>query len=440
MRLKARLLLLASCAMSYAFGQTHFDKAKLDQYFDKLAQHDKFHGSLAVMEDGQLVYSRSVGYANIEKKVPATAQTKYRVGSVSKMFTATLSMIAVEQGKLSLEQPIAKWFPNIAHAERITVAQLLTHRSGIHNFTDDNAYLQWYTHALNRQQLLKKIEQGGSDFEPDTKSAYSNANYVLLTIILEKVMGQSYEALLQKYIAQPLGLKNTYLGKGTKAGQQEALSYSYDGDWRVEPSTDLSIPLGAGAIISTPEDLTKFCTALFEGKLVKPERLKQMMAIREDYGLGMFTIPFYEHTGYGHTGGIDGFSAILTYFTDKKLAYAFTSNGTSYNNNDISIAVLSAFFDKDYSIPDLKVITIATEQLQAYVGTYATTAVPLKITVTREGNQLKAQATGQPAFPLSPKADHVFVFSAAGIEMEFKPTENQMVLKQGGASFVFTKE
>src|SRR5690606_40831367 len=159
----------------------------------------------------------------------------------------------------------------------------------IHNFTDDEAYLTYNTQPKTEKEMVEIITSVGSDFDPDTKFSYSNSNYVLLSYILEKSFKESYAQLLQKYIAKPLNLKNTYLGGKINTDNKEAKSYSNIGLWVAELETDTSIPLGAGGIVSTPTDLAKFNDALFQGKVLKNEDLELMKTINDGYGLGLFT-------------------------------------------------------------------------------------------------------------------------------------------------------
>ncbi|HCE57940.1 MAG TPA: peptidase [Prolixibacteraceae bacterium] len=431
--------LLITFSVLQAIAQ-NFDKAKLDAYFDSLEKNDKFMGSVAVSQNGEIIYTRSVGFADVENQLIANTDSKYRIGSISKTFTTVLVMKAVEEKKLDLNQTIDKFFPEIKNAGKITVVNLLYHRSGIHSFTDDKEYLEWNTQPKTEKELLEIIIKGGSDFEPNSKSVYSNSNFVLLTFILEKSFGKPYKVLVDELIAKPAGLKNTAFGGKIDTGKNECKSYKYLGQWNVEPETDISVPLGAGGIVSTPSDLIKFSDALFDGKLVSKESLEQMQLVKERYGMGLFPIPFYDKTGYGHTGGIDGFTSVFSHFADGNISYALTSNGTNFNNNNISIAVLSAVFGKDLEIPEFKTFKVDAATLEKYVGVYASTQIPLKITITRNNETLVAQATGQSAFPLEATAADKFKFDQAGVVMEFNATDNSMVLKQGGGVFNYKKE
>lgn len=417
-----------------------FDQTKLDSYFDALETNNKFMGSVAVSRNGEIIYARSVGFLDAENHLKANESTKYRIGSISKTFTTVLVFKAIEEKKLSLDQTIDHFFPSIPNGAKITIRHLLNHRSGIHSFTDDKEYLSWNTQAKTGQEMLDIIVKGGSDFEPDSKAAYSNSNFVLLTFIVEKTFKKTYAELLKNYITGPLGLRNTALGKKIETQNNEAKSYRFAGNWIAEPETDISVPLGAGGIVSTPSDLVRFSDALFGGKLLKPESVESMKAIKDHYGLGLFVIPFYEVTGYGHTGGIDGFSSVFSHFSTGNISYAMISNGSNFNNNNISIAVLSAVYNKPYDIPVFSAYQIDPNDLDHYLGVYASPQLPLKITITKANNALIAQGSGQSPFPLEATEKDKFKFDQAGVVMEFNPAEKTMVLKQGGGQFNFTKE
>jgi D-alanyl-D-alanine carboxypeptidase len=417
------------------FGQSNFDKTKLDNYLNSLEENNKFMGSVAVSKNGEIIYTKSIGLADVENNIKATVNSKYRIGSISKSFTAVLVLKAVEEKKLDLNQTIVKWFPTIKNAKKITLKHLLSHRSGIHNFTDDKDYLTWNTIPKTEKDVVEIIAKGGSDFNPDSKAVYSNSNYVLLTYIIEKTFSKSYSDLLQEYIVKPLGLPNTYVFGKINVGNNK-----FTETWNVEAETDFTIPLGAGAIISTPIDLTKFADALFEGKLLKSNSLEIMKSIKDGYGIGLFQIPFYNSTGYGHTGGIDGFSSVYSYFANDKISYALTSNGTNFNINDISIAVLSAVYNKPYDIPVFTTYNIPSKDLDKYLGVYTSKQIPLIITITKGGNTLIAQGTGQPAFSLEATDKDKFKYDQAGAKFEFNPTDNSMMLFQGGGQIKFTKK
>jgi D-alanyl-D-alanine carboxypeptidase len=202
----------------------------------------------------------------------------------------------------------------------------------------------------------------------------------------------------------------------------------------------MSIPGGAGSLVSTATDLTTFIEALFSLQLISKSSLTQMKTITDGYGMGMFQIPFYTKRAYGHNGGIDGFASNLAYFPEDSLAVAYCSNGQVYPFNDILIGVLSIYFNKEYSIPTFNTISFKTEDLDKYLGVYSSKQIPLKITLTKDNTILIAQATGQSSFPLEAIEKDKFKFDRAGVKMEFNTDKNELTMKQGGRNFLFTKD
>ena len=336
---------------------------------------------------------------------------------------------------------IEKSILRISHEiiEKITIENLLSHRSGIFNFTDSPEYMEYRIQPKSREELIKIISNFDSIFKPGMRSEYSNSNYVLLTIILEEVYSRNYSEILLEKITKPYELNHTYYGDKIDVNNNEAKSYIYAGKWIEQEETDASVPLGAGGIVSNPSDLTKFSHLLFSGKILKDQSLEKMKKINGQYGLGIFTIPFYKKTAFGHTGGIDGFSSIFANFTEDGISYALNSNGTNFNNNDISIAILSAIFDKPYEIPTFSDYEIYPEDLDKLIGSYSSKTIPMIIEVTREDNTLIIQATGQPKISLEAVERNIFKSNIVGAEFEFKPEDNSFILRQNGAKINFVK-
>jgi CubicO group peptidase (beta-lactamase class C family) len=192
---------------------------------------------------------------------------------------------------------------------------------------------------------------------------------------------------LLEFIVTPIGLTNTYVFGQINTNNGECKSYSYTGSWKLESETHFTVPLGAGAITSTPSDLTKFADALFGGKLLTNESLEIMKTIVDNHGIGLFEVSFDKHRGYGHTGGIDGFVSVYSHFADRKISYALISNGrNNIKNKDVSKVVLSAVYGLPYEIPIFTTYTPAPEVLDQYVGIYAAKKEKIKITITKEGN------------------------------------------------------
>jgi D-alanyl-D-alanine carboxypeptidase len=355
--MKNIILLLGSLLFTFQIGMSQtIDKEKLNEYFQTLKDNDKFMGSVALLKDGNIIYQKSVGFSDVETNKKNDADTKYRIGSISKTFTATLILKAIEEGKLDISKTIDTYFPSIKNAEIITIENLLNHRSGIHNFTNEQNYLDYNTQKQSEEQMVEIFSKAGSDFQPNSKADYSNSNYVLLSYILQKIYKEPYGQILQEKIIKPLNLKNTYFGGAIDLTENEGYSYRYNGNWEKQSETDTSIPMGAGGIVSNPTDLLIFINALLNGKIISEQNLDTMKTIKEGYGLGLFQMPFDKKTAYGHTGGIDGFNSAFGFFPNENVGFAMTSNGANYDTNNILIAMLSIIFDKPYDIPSFKTV------------------------------------------------------------------------------------
>lgn len=438
---QALILLSLTVTTVFSLNAQSFDKQKLDSLFLLIEENDKGMGGISIFQDGKDIYQKSYGYADMGHKLKNNASTKFRIGSITKTFTATIIMRLIEENKLSLATKLSEFYPQIKNADKITIAHLLQHRSGIANFTNAPDYLQWNSEKHSEQQLIDRIVSGGVNFEPGEQFAYSNSNYVLLTFIAEKVSGKEFTTLLREMITEPCGLKDTWVGGKINPANNEALSYTKLGEWALEKETDLSVPLGAGFIISTPHDLNLFLDCLFSGKIVKKETLEQMTTMVDRFGFGLLQVPFNEKRGYGHTGGIDGFQSNAFYFPEEKLSIALTSNGVVFPLNDIIIGALSIYFGMEYQLPQFKEsIELAPEELDRYTGVYSTPQLPIKITITRSENTLVGQGTGQPAFPLDYVGNGKFKFDQARLEMDFFPEEDKMILKQNGMTFEMNRE
>ncbi len=441
----ATLLTLALGAAGYA--QT-LDKAKLDQFFDRLAEKNKAMGSLTIAKDGKVLYTRAIGYSQINgaEKKPLTAANRFRIASITKMFTASMILQLVEEGKLKLTDTLDKFFPQIPNAKKITIVQMLGHRSGIPNVRRDReSQRDVATTPITKDEMLALIAKATPDFEPDSKQSYSNSGYFLLGLIIEKLTGKPYEEALKERITSKIGLKDTYTATGNiDVNKNESLTYmNLGGDWKQVPETHPSIIFGGGAIVSTPNDLAKFIQALFDGKIVSKENLDQMKTIRDGDGLGLGMEPFTfaGKTFYGHAGGGDNYGAWLSYEPEEKLAVAYTTNAKVYPVENIVRGVVDIYDNKPFTIPALESLAISPEVLDKYVGVYSSPEAPVKWTITRDGGTLFFQPLGaQSAVPLEATAQDKFQIQGAAV-FEFDAAKNQMIIKRrGGQERVLTKE
>ncbi|MCX2838083.1 serine hydrolase [Salinimicrobium sp. MT39] len=438
--MKKLFTVLALVCSLFAAAQD-FDRQKMDSLFTVVEKNDRGMGSFAIHKQGEPVYTNTIGYSDISKGTKANALTKYRIGSISKTFTAAMILQLVEEGKLSLDTQLSKFYPGIPNSESISIEDLLRHQSGLFNFTNEDAYLNYMEQPKSKEELLAIFKAQEPVFAPGEKNDYSNTNYVLLSFILEDLDGKSYAEILKNRIAQPLNLENTYYGRKIDSGNAEAYSYQKKKDWQPATETDLSIPLGAGGVVSTPTDLNLFFTALFDGKVLKSDTFEKMKTLKNGFGMGLFSFPFNEKTFYGHTGGIDGFNSMSMYYPEGDLAVSYISNGTVLSPNDIMIGALSIFWNLDYSLPSFEpAIEVSQEKLEQYTGTYGSETFPLEVKIFIEDETLMGQATGQPTFPLEAYEENKFQFTRAGLKLEFNPEANKLTLLQGGGAYELTRK
>lgn len=433
----ACMLTLTACSQKPA--DEKFDAVRLDEFLSFLAENDKAMGSLSITQDGKEVYQKAIGYATVEDGTPASPNTRYRIGSITKVLTATLTMKLVESGKLTLETTLDQYYPAVKNADQITIEMLLRHRSGVFSITEATDYTSWMEQPITRAELLDKIYGYESAFEPGSKAAYSNSNYILLTFILQDIYEKPYDQILQEELFEPLSLKN--ISHGTFIESTDARSYTWQGGW--EPATDThpSVPLGAGGVSGNALAINTFLRALIEGEILSTETVNQMKQLKDGFGIGLFQVPFYDKRAFGHTGGIDGFQSNAFYFPEEKVGVTYLSNGVVMPINDLLIGVLSIYFGVPYTFPEFTpALEVSASDLDAYLGIYSSPDFPLKVTITKDGNTLIGQATGQPSFPLEAYETHKFRFDQAGLKLIFTPVDSTMVLQQGGGEFVLKRE
>lgn len=414
---------------------------KLDDLLNLLSENNKFMGSLTIRKESKILFNKAYGFSDIQNNKISSISTKYRIGSITKMFTSVMIFQLLETNKLTLETKLSKFFPEIPNSNIITISNLLNHRSGIHNFTNDEDYLNWNTKSISQSEMIKIMSKSIPEFKPNEKADYSNSNYVLLGYIIEKITNKDYSTNLKERITDKIGLKETYYGENVKKYSDESYSYNFKNKkWVEEHSTNMNIPHGAGAIVSTTNDLTLFITSLFNEKLVNKNSLNEITTIENGYGKGIFKMPFYEHISFGHTGEIDGFHSVLSYFPNDNLSIALTSNALNYDMNNISLAILSIYYDKGYKIPSFKKVNVSPEILKKYEGVYSSNQFPLKITIKLNNDELTAKATGQSEFTLNTVSETEFTFEIADILIKFISDKDQFVLTQRNKSFNFNKE
>lgn len=415
---------------------------KLDSFFNILSDANRSMGSFAISKNGKIIYQRSIGSSDLSNKIPASSNTPYRIGSVTKIFTATMIFQLIDEGKLSLETKLSKYFREIPGAEKISIGQMLTHSSGLMDYVNDVADKSWITVPHQKSELIDTIAYHKLHFEPGTQQQYSNSGYLLLSYIIEKITGTSYNKTIEKKIINKLRLKNTFSGIPNKKGRNEAIPYDMENNWTEVKDIYFPNVIGVGDVLSTPSDLLIFINALSNGKLVSASSYDKMREFNGNnaFGMGLIRVPFYGQLGLGHNGGTYGSYSVVYQFKESGIAIATCVNALDFPLNDISIALLSSVNNKPFDMPNFKQIDIKEEELVVLEGIYATDLFPLKITITKNVNKLIGQATGQAPFPLEAVSKNTFKNDKAALKLEFNSEKKQMTLYQGGKNYLFTKQ
>lgn len=411
---------------------------KIDSLLTYLYDNNKFMGSVCLREKGEIIFQKAYGVADGQNRIPANIATTYKIGSITKMFTAAMIFQLIEEKKLTLETQLSEFYPDIDRARRITINDMLYHKSGIHDYTKDPAFAKYNTKPQTREAMLKRLFAYDSDFRPGDRSEYSNSNYLLLGYIIQDLTLKSYKDNLNERILTKAGLKNTYYFSKIDPTRNEAYSYKRKGTtWIKQPEWSEAVCGGAGGIQSTPDDLTLFIKALFDGKIISKTSLDQMTQLDNGYGRGILIYPFAERNFLGHNGGIEGFTSALGYYPKDDVAFALLLNASDYDSTEIVTGLLSILYRLPYRFPDLASFNADKKILKKYEGTYTSTEFPAPIEVKMIDGQLHMHAEEQGSFFLTPKSNTQFTHPS-GIVIEF--TDSNFTLKQNGTTTTFNKQ
>lgn len=403
---------------------------KLNSFLNSIASKDLALGSLTISKNGVIKYQKAIGYSFIDndKKVTNDINTKYRIGSTTKMFTAVMIFQLIEEGKIKLDQKLKTYFPNIPNASKITIQNMLNHRSGLHDYTKNTDFPEWMDKPKTHNELLKIIKDKGSDFEPNAKADYSNSNYLLLGYIIEKTCKMPYADALKKRITSKLNLKNTYYGKSINIKNNESSSYKFsNNNWNKVKKTDLSIHGGAGAVVSTSTDMIKFIDALFSNKIISKISLAKMETMVDDYGMGMFQNKYGDKPSFGHNGRIEEFYSALWYFPNEKLSIAYCTNGIAFPRTDIIEGILKICSNEPFLIPFTTDQNLKSEELDKYLGKYSSDQIV--INCTKDGAKLSLETKGK-VFDLEKISSNYFMNKESGYFFEFFPDKTELQIKE----------
>jgi len=333
-------------------------RSKIDKLAtDALAQSGVPSASIAVVKDGKIIYLNAFGSARLEPKTPATSGMRYSIGSISKQFTAAAMLLLQEQGKLSLDDKVAKFIPDLTRANEVTIRQLLSHTSGYQDYWPQDYVMPMMLQPVTAAKILDMWARRPLDFDPGTKWQYSNTNYVIAGMIIEKVSGRPLLQFLQEKVFSPLGMASVANTDEKKLGDTDPTGYMRYalGPLRVAPKEGAGWLFAAGELAMTAEDLAKWNISIMDQKLLRPASYRELEreaqlnnGLGTRYGLGVTLATEAGHRAVSHGGEVSGFVSESIVFPDERVSVvALTNQDASSAADDIAHGIVPLLFDQN---------------------------------------------------------------------------------------------
>lgn len=432
-----RLATLGLSAVLFAVAASAQDTARMDQVIQSHVSAGTFMGTVLVARDGAAIVDKAYGMANVEWDVPNTTATKFRLGSVTKQFTAAAILLLEERGKLKIDDRVKSHLPDSPMAwDRINIYNLLTHTAGIPNFTASPDYNTIKLTARSAEAAVASFRDRTLDFGPGEKMSYSNSGYMVLGAIIEKASGQTYEKFVADNLFAPAGMTDSGYDSNTAIIKRRASGYvRTPAGFSNAGYLHMSIPHAAGALYSTTHDLLKWQQALFGGRIVSKASLDRMITpFKNDYALGVTSALVNGRRVIAHGGGIDGFNTHLAYYPDSRTVVVVLSNVNGTVPGTLAGQLGALMHAESVMLTsERKEITLPAATLHKFVGTYelAPNAV---MTITLEGGSLMGQLTGQGKLPIFPQSETLFFLRVVDAQIEFAADGSSLILHQNGRS------
>ena len=426
----------------------------IDWVFERVIKEKYPGAAVLVAKDGDILYQNGYGYANIGHRVEVTPETKFRIGSISKQFTAAAILKLEEEGKLSVKDKLSKFLPDYPRGDEVTLHHLLTHTSGIHSYTGKPDFMKTVTVETTTEELVDSFKDDKFDFDPGEKQSYCNSGYFLLGYVVEKVSGKSLGDYLKETFFDPLDMNETGIHRWNLVLDHEATGYSYVGA-KVQKAQnwDMSRAGGAGALYSTVGDLYRWNKAVFNGKVVKESSLKAAFTpgklnngeiargMGGGYGYGWSIGEIRGLKLISHGGGLNGFSSHLMRLPEKKLTVTVLANSLpsipelSPSGFAHHIAEIYLFEEMAQQPSFVEDKTVDPAVYDDYVGRYDY-GNSMVLTITRQGDRLFAQLSGQSKADIFPRSENEFFWKDVDAQITFVRNEKAEVTgavhRQGG--------
>lgn len=381
LRLYAAIILLFLQSLALAQDKA----AKIQEVLSLAHKYRQFNGTALVAENGKVIHKQGYGLANMEWNIPNTPDTRFRLGSITKQFTAALTLQLIEQGKLKLDGKISDYLPDYRKdiGQKVTIHHLLTHTSGIPSYTSQPGFFENVSrNPYKVADFVAKYASGDLEFEPGSKHVYNNSGYFLLGAIIERVTGKTYEQALKENILDPAGMKNTGYDHHNPLIPKRAAGYRKTADgYENALYLDMTIPYAAGAMYSTVEDLFLWDQALYADKLLSAQSKTLMFKpFLQDYAYGWVVrnASFKQNDQpvqvIGHGGGINGFSTVIQRFPAEKNVIVLLDN-TGQNVGRLSDTIGKILYNQPYEPPKMSIIalldkTINEKGIEAAIAQY----------------------------------------------------------------------
>jgi CubicO group peptidase (beta-lactamase class C family) len=418
------------------------DTEQLTEALIDRIKKESFPGAaVLVSRDGKLLYSKGFGLADLAHQVPITPETKFRIGSITKQFTAASILKLQEEGLLNVEDKLSKYIADFPRGDEVTIDRLLTHSSGIHSFTNQPNFLDRVRSEITPEEMVDSIKSYAYDFDPGEKYQYNNSGYFLLGYIVEKVSGKNFAEYLQETFFDPIGMKNSGIHNWYTILEHEATGYSFvNGELRKSMNWDMSHAGGAGAIYSTVGDLYLWNEAVFNGKVLSDKSLQAAFTPAKlndgspatpgvgGYGYGWGIGEFRGLKIISHGGGLHGFLSYLVRFPEKNCTIAVLSNAfppTGFTPNGLTFELAPIYLweemeaQKSFATDE----NVNTDLFDIYTGRYEYPQGMI-MTITKEDDRLFAQMVGQPKFEIFPKSENEFFWKVVDAQIVFHKNDD----------------
>lgn len=404
------------------------DTKSLDAIASRYYKSDQPGAAVLVMKDGKTLLRKGYGMADLELGVPIAPDMVFRIGSVTKQFTAVAILQLVQQGKIALNDEIQKFLPDYPKGSKpITIEHLLTHTSGIKSYTSMANFLADMRRDFRVNEMIDRFKNEPSDFGPGDKWLYNNSGYFLLGAIIEKVSGVTYEQYVERHLFEPAGMTQTYYGNEARIIPKRVRGYDrgdHGSGIRNAEYLGMSQPYSAGSLLSTVDDLARWDAALQSGKLVDRKLLERAWTSYKlndgsmtHYGYG-WSVGDYEGLHFvEHGGGINGFASYALRLPNENVFVAILSNNTALDSPPAYVATLLAGAAAGKSL-EPKRVAVAPEELKKYAGVY-TFDSGITRSVTVENDRIYSQRSGGPRAELIPIGDGRFAFKDAFSSLTF---------------------